>query len=362
MKSLASVFKNRLKRLREKLKLKDVEAVLINKRENYFYLSGFTGTFAHLVISQDDAYLITDFRYTEQARNQASAYKVVECSGNSIDALNEIINKIGIKKIGFEENYLTYQIFTEYKNRFSASDFLPFGKEIGELRVIKDEVEIASIKKAVEIADEAFTHILKLIKPGVREIEIAAEIEYHMKKLGASGPSFDTIVASGKRAAMPHGVASEKVIEMGDIITLDYGCIYNNYCSDMTRTVFLGEPDKELIKIYEIVKRAQFQALASAHRGLKGKDIDSIARSIISESGYGANFGHSLGHGVGIEIHEEPRLSVRGEVVMENGMVVTVEPGIYVEDLGGVRIEDMIVINDQKPDVLTSSTKEIIIL
>ncbi|KNY26700.1 M24 family metallopeptidase [Pseudobacteroides cellulosolvens] len=362
MDNSSSIIENRLKRLREKLKLKDIDAVLINKRENYFYLSGFTGSSAYLLISQEDAYLVTDFRYVEQSRNQASKYEVIECNGNSIDALNEIIKKIGIKKLGFEENYLTYKIFSEYKSSLLVSELLPFGRVIDELRFVKDEVELEVIRKAVKIGDEAFAHIIKVIKPGIKEIEIAAEIEYHMKKLGASGPSFDTIVASGKRAAMPHGVASEKVIEMGDIVTLDYGCIYNNYCSDMTRTVFVGEPDKELLKIYEIVKKAQYEASTSAYRGLKGKDIDNIARSIIAERGYGPNFGHSLGHGVGIEIHEEPRLSIRGEVIMENGMVVTVEPGIYVEGLGGVRIEDIIVINDQKPEVLTSSTKEIIIL
>ncbi|HEY9061231.1 MAG TPA: aminopeptidase P family protein [Pseudobacteroides sp.] len=362
MDNSSSVIETRLKRLREKLKLKDIEAVLINKRENYFYLSGFTGTSAYLLISMEEAYLITDFRYVEQANEQAQKYKVVEYKGNIIEALNEIINKHSIKRLGFEENYLTYQIFNEYKNSLMASDLLPFGKEIDELRFVKDQVELNVIKKAVKIADEAFSHVAKLIKPGIREIEVAAEIEYYMKKLGASGPSFDTIVASGKRAALPHGVASEKPIEMGDIITLDYGCVYNNYCSDMTRTVFLGEPNKDLVKIYEIVLKAQLEASASAFRGMKAKDIDKIARSIIAENGYGPNFGHSLGHGVGIEIHEEPRLSVKGEVVMENGMIVTIEPGIYVEGLGGVRIEDIIVINDLKPEVLTSSSKEIIIL
>jgi Xaa-Pro aminopeptidase len=362
MDNSSSIIETRLKRLREKLKLKDVEAVLINKRENYFYLSGFTGTSAYLLVSMEDAYLVTDFRYAQQAHIQAPEYKIIEYKGNIIEALNEIIKKLSIKRLGFEENYLTYQIFNEYKDSLLVSDFLPFGKIMDELRFVKDESELKIIKKAVKIADEAFSHVTKLIKPGIREIEVAAEIEYHMKKLGASGPSFDTIVASGKRSALPHGVATEKVIEMGDIITLDYGCIYKNYCSDMTRTVFLGEPNKDLIKIYEIVLKAQLEASSSAFRGMKGKDIDKIARSIISENGYGPNFGHSLGHGVGIEIHEEPRLSVKGEVVMENRMVVTVEPGIYVEGLGGVRIEDIIVINDQKPEVLTSSLKEIIIL
>ncbi|MDP4181718.1 MAG: Xaa-Pro peptidase family protein [Bacillota bacterium] len=356
-----SIIDSRLRKLRDRMSNKNIEAVLICKRENYFYLSGFTGSSAFLLISKTDAFLITDFRYTEQSHIQAPDYEIVEYQGKLIDTLNNLIRRMSIKKLGFEDNYLTVEKFNQFKEGLET-ELLPIGSTIEQLRLIKDEEELVQIKKAVKIADDGFNHVIKYIKPGIKEIEIAAELEYYMKKQGALGVSFDTIVASGKRAALPHGVASEKVVEMGDVITLDFGCIYNNYCSDMTRTVFLGEPNKEILKIYNIVLKAQIEASKSAFAGLKGKEIDSVARNIIKENGYGPNFGHSLGHGVGIEVHEEPRLSISGEVLLENGMVVTVEPGIYVEGFGGVRIEDMVVINDDNPEILTSSTKDIIIL
>ncbi|MCX7923274.1 MAG: Xaa-Pro peptidase family protein [Clostridia bacterium] len=357
-----SVVEKRLKKLREKLAEKGIDAALITKRENYVYFSGFTGTSAFLIISQNDAVIITDFRYAEQAKQQAGLYEVEQYHGSLIAALNDVIKKKGINKLGFEEGYLTYEKYSEYKKKLNVSEFSPLGGVLETLRMVKDQDEIEIIKKAVEIADNAFSHIINFIKPGVREIEVAAEIEYFMKRQGAKGASFETIVASGERASMPHGVASEKVINQGDVITLDYGAIYKEYCSDMTRTVFLGDPQPEIKKIYSIVLEAQQKALEGAAAGLTGKEIDFIARDIISKRGYEKNFGHGLGHGVGIEIHEEPRLSMAGSIKMENGMVVTVEPGIYVPGLGGVRIEDMIVINDDKPQILTQSTKDLIVI
>jgi Xaa-Pro aminopeptidase len=228
--------------------------------------------------------------------------------------------------------------------------------------MFKDDYELDIIKKAVKIADDAFTHILPYIKPGIAEIEIAAEMEYYMKKAGAIGASFETIVASGQRSSMPHGVASDKKLELGDPITLDYGAYYEHYCSDMTRTVFLGQPKDEMKKIYNIVLEAQLKSSEGAAAGLLGKDIDLIARDIIYKNGYENNFGHGLGHSVGLEIHEDPRFSPSGNIKIENDMVITVEPGIYVSGLGGVRIEDIILINDDKPINLTKSSKEMIIL
>lgn len=352
----------RLKAFREQLKSKDIDAALIMKRENYIYLSGFTGSSAFLVITQDDAVLVTDFRYVEQAGAQAPLYEVIQYQGSLIIALNEIYKAKGIKRLGFEDGYITFDKFEEFKTKFDIGEFVALGGIVENLRYIKDESEISVIRQAVKIADDAFTHILGYIKPGVAEIEIAAELEYFMKKNGAKGASFETIVASGERASMPHGTASEKRIQQGDVITLDYGALYNDYCSDMTRTVFLGEPDKQLKKIYEIVLNAQLKSLEGSKKGLLGKEIDFIARDIISKAGFEKNFGHGLGHGVGLEIHEEPRLSPAGAIKMENGMVATVEPGIYVSGLGGVRIEDIIVINEDKPLILTQSTKEMIII
>lgn len=376
----ASITENRLTKLREKFKQQDIDAVLINKRENYIYLSGFTGTAAQLIITQNEAILVTDFRYIQQADRQAKGYKIIQYQGSSINVINEELIKLDVNKLGFEESYITYSAYTEFKTKLTRhGDGSPVLKEslqkgepspclvplegmIEKLRITKDQLEIEVINKAVQIADNAFTYILGYIKPGVMETEIAAEIEFFMKKQGAKGASFETIVASGERSSMPHGVASSKKLENGDVITLDYGAIYEDYCSDMTRTVFLGKIDADMKKIYETVQKAQLDALEGSLAGLTGKEIDLIARNIIVSNGYGSNFGHGLGHGVGLEIHEEPRLSPSGSIKMEPGMVVTIEPGIYIPGKGGVRIEDMIVIGDNGPQVLTTSSKDIIVI
>ena len=352
----------RIRELRSILSQKGMDAALITKRENYIYMSNFTGTFANLLITHDKAILVTDFRYTEQAKEQAQLYDVVQYQGNLNVTLNDLLTSNNVKVLGFEDDYLTFKAYDDLSKKLNIDKLVPLEGAIELLRLIKDSEEIELIKEAVRVADEAFSHVLKFIKPGVTESEIAAEIEYYLKKNGARGPSFDTIVASGWRASLPHGVASDKVVELGDAVTMDFGAIYNEYCSDMTRTVFVGQPKEELKKIYNIVLEAQKAGISGAVSGLTGREIDKIARDIISDAGYGENFGHSLGHGVGIEIHEDPRLSQQGTVKMRNGMVVTIEPGIYVSGLGGVRIEDMIVINDDKPMVLTSSKKDMIIL
>lgn len=358
------VYLKRLQKLRECLAKKNIDIALVSKKANYTYLSGFTGTEASLLITMDHAFILTDSRYIEQASFQAPEFEVVKCTGEQMTArLNGLLSK-GLfgDALGFEETYITYQKYSEYKNSLEKVKLVPLKGVIEDLRTKKDNNEINSIKMAVKIADDAFPHILQFIKPGVREIEIASEIEYFMKKSGASGASFETIVASGKRSSMPHGVATEKKLEQGDAIILDYGAVYKGYCSDITRTVFLGKPDEELFKIYNIVLKAQMEAARGAFNGLKAKEIDGIAREIIIKEGYGDNFGHGLGHGVGLEIHEQPSLSPFNENNIKNGMVVTVEPGIYLSGLGGVRIEDVVVINDQRPIVLTKSTKDMFII
>ena len=352
----------RLENFRSRLAEKGIQAALLTKRESYIYMSGFTGTSAYLLITQDQAVLVTDFRYTEQATAQAPLYRVVQYSGSLMAALNDLLKEMKVSVLGFEESDVSYERYLEFKEKLAIGEFVPLGGIVEKLRLVKDTDEIEIMQRAVDIADEAYAHILEYIRPGVAEIEIAAEMEYFMKRQGASGASFDIIVASGKRSSMPHGVASEKKIELGDAVTLDYGALYHNYCSDITRTVFVGEPDPELKRIYGIVLEAQMKSLDGAHRGLTGREVDDIARSLIAGYGFGRNFGHGLGHGVGLEIHEEPRFSPSGNTAMENGMVITVEPGIYVPGQGGVRIEDIIVINDEKPHILTHATKELIIL
>lgn len=360
--NIRSNLRKRLEMIRSKLKENGIDGILITKKENYMYLSGFTGSSAHLVITQNSADLITDFRYIEQATKQAPLFNIIKYKGNVAIEINNALKRNNVEKLGFESIDLTYDKYKDYSSKFEVKELIPLKNIIESIRMIKDSEELQFIKKAVEIADGAFLNVLPLIKPGILETEVSAEIEYFMKKQGAQGSSFQTIVASGARSAMPHGVASNKEIKNGDVIIMDYGAIYQGYCSDITRTIFLGKPDEKMTKIYDIVLRAQKEALNGAHKGLKGREIDSIAREIINNSGYEKNFGHGLGHGVGLEIHEEPRFAPSDDNTMENGMVVTVEPGIYVEGYGGVRIEDMIVIKDDQPEILTRATKELIVL
>jgi Xaa-Pro aminopeptidase len=360
--NIRSNLRKRLETIRSKIKENEIDGILITKRENYMYLSGFTGSSAYLVITSDSADLITDFRYIEQATKQAPLFNIIKYKGNVAIEINNALKRNNVEKLGFESIDLTYDKYEDYSSKFEVKELIPLKNIIESIRMIKDSEELQFIKKAVEIADGAFLNVLPLIKPGILETEVSAEIEYFMKKQGAQGSSFQTIVASGARSAMPHGVASNKEIKNGDVIIMDYGAIYQGYCSDITRTIFLGKPDEKMTKIYDIVLRAQKEALNGAHKGLKGREIDSIAREIINNSRYEKNFGHGLGHGVGLEIHEEPRFAPSDDNTMENGMVVTVEPGIYVEGYGGVRIEDMIVIKDDQPEILTRATKELIVL
>ncbi len=353
---------NRLNKFRTKLTEMKLDSALITKRESYMYLSGFTGTSANLLITAKKAYLLTDFRYMEQSKRQAPLFEIVQHKPEINDSINEILNSEQVKTLGFEDHSVSYSSYSVLKNKLSNIEIKGIGLTVDEMRSIKDEQEIEIIAQAVKIADDALMQVLPLIKPGITELDVAAELEYKMKKLGATGPSFETIVASGLRSSMPHGVASDKKLELGDTITLDFGALYNHYCSDITRTVFLGQPDKKLLDIYNIVLEAQLTSEKGAIRGRTGKEVDKIARDIIYSKGFEGKFGHGLGHGLGLEIHENPRLSIGGDKVLENNMAVTVEPGIYVEGLGGVRIEDTIIIRDNNPQILTKASKDIIIL
>lgn len=352
----------RLSKLRQELSQKGLDGTLIINRENRMYISGFTGSSAWVFVTNDKAILITDFRYIEQAQIEAPLFEIRKYEGKILETLSGIVKELKLSKLGVEESHLSYREYCDLNDAFDGCRLESFDDVVETQRFTKDKEEQSKIKKAVEIADYAFSKVLDFIKPGVLELEIAAEIEYQMKKQGASGSSFETIVASGYRASMPHGVASMKKIELGDVITMDYGALYQHYCSDITRTVFLGKPNPEIEKVYHIVLEAQRKATEGAHEGKIGKEVDKIARKHIEDAGYGNCFGHGLGHGVGLEIHEAPRLAVTGEVKLINNMLVTVEPGIYLPGLGGVRIEDIIMINGDTPIIYTEASKELIIL
>ncbi len=352
----------RLNLFRNSLDQKGLDSALITKRENVVYLSGFTGDDSYLVITADKAVLVTDSRYTLQASTEAPLYRVIEYKGKLHEALGKILKELGIKRPGIEDGNLTLKSYREFREAFQVEELAALGDLVDSMRMVKDSHELSLIEEAVRIADEAFEHILGFIKPGVMEIELAAELEYFMKKRGASKASFDIIAASGHRSAMPHGTATEKKLKVGDAITLDYGAVYREYHSDITRTVFLGKVSSQMRQVYETVLKAQLTGIEWVKAGLKGKEVDSKARDFIDGAGYGDCFGHSLGHGVGLEIHEFPRLSPLGDITLKNGMVTTVEPGIYLPGVGGVRIEDVVVVKDQVPAVLTRARKDLIVL
>ncbi|AZT90049.1 aminopeptidase P family protein [Caldicellulosiruptor changbaiensis] len=339
-----------------------IEAVFITKKENVRYLSNFKGDESFLLLTRDKKkYLLTDFRYVEQAKKEASEFEIIDYKGKLYEAILDILSQNHIDSLYFEGYNLTFSTFSDMKEKIGDRIY-PLSFSIDEIRAVKDEEEIKLIKRAVEITDKAFEHILKFIKPGVSENEVVAELNYFILKTGAKGFSFEPIVASGKRSSLPHGTATNKKIEYGDIVTIDFGCSFDGYMSDMTRTIFVGKPDNSMIRIYNIVKEAQQKAEEFIKEGMKCLEVDKIARDYIGSFGYIEKFGHSLGHGVGLEIHELPRLSPKSEAILKENMVVTVEPGIYLEEVGGVRIEDLVVVKKNGCEILTGSTKEMIIL
>jgi len=354
----------RLEKLRNILDKEALDGILLSGRPNTFYFTGFTGSTSICLVSREKAYLIVDFRYTTQAKEQAFAgVEVIQHEKGALDVLSSLCSEYGIFNFGLEGNVVSYSEYSKIKEKLTeVKELRNIQNSIDNIRMIKDENELQLITGAVNIADKAFCEILPFIKPGVKEFEVALELEYKMKKLGASGVSFETIVASGPRSALPHGTAGNREIQAGDAIVMDFGAIYKGYCSDMTRTVFMGEPHEKLKEIYNIVLKAQLEALNASAAGITGKELDSVSRNIINNEGYEKCFGHGLGHGVGVEIHEKPGISPKGEEILKPGMVFTVEPGIYVEGFGGVRIEDMVFLTSDGAEIPTKSTKSIIIL
>jgi Xaa-Pro aminopeptidase len=275
------------------------------------------------------------------------------------DTLGKVVSEMGITKLGFESEHMTYDHLHEIGAALAGVELVPTKRAVESLRIAKSEDEVSLIAEACKLTDEAFEHILGFIKPGVTENEVANELLTFMIKVGMR-PSFDFIVASGARGAMPHGVASDKVIAEGDLVTLDFGGFHRRYTSDMTRTVVVGKPSGEQRAVYDLVLEAQLAGVAAARAGMKCSDVDQVSRAIIQRAGHGDRFGHGLGHGVGLEIHEAPRLAQSESTVLEPGMVVSVEPGVYIPGWGGVRIEDLVVITDGDARVLTSTTKDLI--
>lgn len=350
--------KRRLEKLRAFMERFALDAILVTKVENQRYFSGFSGTSGALVVTREEAVLLTDFRYVEQATRQAPCYTVVEHGRSIMEKIGEVIVASGAAEIGFEGDALTYNEFSMLKQQLSIQAIKSVG--LDQLRAIKDQDEVRKTQRAVEISDKAFAHILSVLRPGVTELMIAAELEHVMRSLGSERPAFETIVASGKRGSLPHGLATGKAIEAGDFVTMDFGAVYEGYHSDITRTVCVGKASEKQRRIYDIVLKAQLRGIASIRPGISGKAVDEVARRSIMDAGYGKYFGHGLGHGVGLVIHELPRLSPSSTCdCLEENMLVTVEPGIYLPDWGGVRIEDTVLIAAQDARILTQSNKQL---
>ena len=342
----------------------NVDAIFITDMYNLRYFTGFTGTTGMALATKEGNFFFSDFRYKEQATKQVEekGFKFVEVGRNSLDKVKEIIDKFGIKKVGFEDLNMTFNYYKKIEELFKV-ELLALGSALSNQRLIKKDFEIENIKKATEISDIAFAETIKIVKAGMSEKDVAAHLEYIQRKLGAEDKSFNTIVASGYRSALPHGVASDKKIGNNELVTTDFGAYYNGYVSDVTRTFFVGDKieDKQR-EIYNIVLEANLLAIKHVKVGMKGSELDKIARDYIAGKGYGDNFGHGLGHGIGLEIHEAPTVSPLGDIVLEENMLITIEPGIYIEGYGGVRIEDDVIVKKDGCVVLNKTSKELLMI
>ncbi|MDP4198000.1 MAG: Xaa-Pro peptidase family protein [Bacteroidota bacterium] len=356
----------RLAKLQRIVKDKGLDALLVSHLPHIQYLIAFTGSNGLLIVpAQGKPHFFTDFRYKAQVKQEVIGAKIsiVERDRNIQDALVERQLFSDYDSLGFEKQHISYALFDFLRTKFRHVKLVPETEMVEKLTVIKSEDEILVMKKAAEITDKVYTTVTEMMKPGMTEREIAAEIAYHTRLEGGERDAFNIIVASGERSALPHGAASDKKIRKNELVTLDFGCVYRGFNSDMTRTVAMGRVSTELQKIYEIVRVSQQRTIDKLHAGMNAREVDTLARDYITLHGYGSKFGHSTGHGLGIEVHEMPSLNQRGErYKLEANQVVTIEPGIYLEGIGGVRIEDDVVIRKDGCEVLTCSPKDLIVL
>ncbi len=346
---------NHIEKLQKKFP-SGIDAFLTANEKTCFYLSEFFFSDGMVFVTKDDATLFTDFRYAEAAEQEAVGCRV--SVSHRFAEMRTIIENKGIKTIGFEDDLLSVAELAKFKSELSC-EFVPMGNVVRELMEFKDEKEMALVRDAQQITDDAFAAVLALLKPDMKETDVAAELEYQMKKRGATGPSFETIAVSGTNSARPHGVPRPVTLEKG-FLTMDFGCYYKGYASDMTRTVVIGKADAEMKKIYDLVLKAQLAAIDAVREGMFGVELDKVARDIIYKAGYNGCFGHGLGHGVGVYIHELPKISVAGRKPLAKGHIFTIEPGIYLKGKYGVRIEDMIQMTENGPLDITKSPKELI--
>lgn len=350
---------SRVDRVRKTIIKQGIDSILVNSPHNKYYLGELYSGSGYIFITRSSQYIIVDFRYYEDVSKKNNIFKAIMLSKNN--TLDKIINNIisieKIKNIGFEGQEVSYDFYSYLKNNLNCS---LVSYDLSKIRMIKDDKETAYIKRACQIADKAFDHLVDYIKDGMTEKQVENELVRFIKEQGGQKESFDTIVASGTRGALPHGKASDKIIKTGELITLDFGVRYNYYCSDITRTIALGYCSKELEKIYGIVKAAGEEAMRIAKPNITLGELDYVARSYIKEAGFGENFGHNLGHGLGILVHEYPDVASESTELLSTGMIITIEPGIYLPGVGGVRIEEDILITEYGCERLTNSSRELI--
>lgn len=355
-------YRLRQQRLRQQMLEHRLDGLLITHQPNIRYLTGFTGSMAMVLLLEDELLFITDRRYTLQASEQVEA-TLIPTEITYEQTLVDTIGQRAIRRLGFEAPRMTVTLHQVLGERLAGKvELVPTEDLVESWRLVKDDEEVAALTRAVELTSAVFAEILPEIKPGLRERELAAELEYRLRRAGADRLAFETIVASGARSARPHGIASDKRIGYNELVVLDFGIIVEGYASDMTRTLYIGTPDARVREIYQIVLEAQLNCEATMRAGMTAHQIDALTRDPIGRAGYAEYYGHSTGHGIGLEVHEAPRVAKTNDVVIPPGATVTVEPGIYVPGWGGVRIEDVVVVTSEGCRVLTPTPKELLIL
>lgn len=349
----------RVKKLRRKLAEKELDSFLVSQAESVRYLSGFDGSAGWLVITANKALLATDFRYVEQAGRQAPGFEVIRIKGDMADWLPPMLADLKASKMGFEAARMPFASHQRLAQKLGQNrpQLVPTESLVESLRAVKEPEELELITQAIALSDATYDRLLEVIHPGMTEIEAAWEVEKFMREKGSQSLGFEPIVASGANSALPHHKPAERRIQAGEPIIVDIGARVAGYTSDLSRTICLGEVDNTYARIYDIVLGAQLVAVATLEAGMTGEQVDRLARTVIEQAGYADNFGHSLGHGVGLETHEDPRVGPLATNVITDGMVFTVEPGIYVSGWGGVRIEDIVVVEKGKARLLSSARK-----
>lgn len=350
-----------LVRLRSALAEGGFAAALISAPTNVFWLTGFTGTFGYVVVTASEAVFLTDSRYTIQAQEQVSGMEIRSFATpkTGVQALAEILSDLGVKELGFESVNTTYAQFLTWSDKLEGISLKPLADAVENLRMVKSDQEIAKIKRSCELTDACFTHLLRMIQPGVSEHEIQLEMEFFIRRQGGH-MAFEPIVVSGPNSARPHGKATDKQLAVGEFVTMDFGAKLDGYCADMTRTVVVGKADERTKEVYHQVLKAQLASIEMMKSGVVAETVDARAREVFDELGLAKHFGHGLGHGLGILVHDTGRLGVGSKTVLEPGQVWTVEPGVYLEGWGGCRIEDNVVVTETGVINLTGSTKELL--